>query len=233
VLGDLAGGVLTGNATGVSACGLSELGGTPFDRLPLGAHRQGGHPSSLQGQYPPVADHLPCDGEGVVGRQLARGMLQHDRAQIAPIEHGVVFGELRLDAILDRASGCRALGCADQPYGLVWAEPVLAAGLCPHSLQVRACGQLLGAAVLEREVAQLAAFGCAAVAGMETLGRPCDLSGAPGEHLAQLAGNFLDLEVSAVLAGALLDRVPLVDQLVGERGAIERPQLPCTAEDWP
>ena len=89
---------------------------------------------------------------------------------------------------------------------------MIASGLCPHSLQVRACGQLLGPAVLEREVAQLAALGCPAVAGTEALRRACDLTGATGERLAQLAGDTRDLEVPAILAGALLDRVSLAHE---------------------
>ena len=91
----------------------------------------------------------------------------------------------------------------------------------------------LGSAVLEREVAQLPALGRAAVAGTEALRRPGDLTGAPGERLAQLPGNTRELEVPAVLARALLDRVPLPHELLGERGAVERPELPRAAEDRP
>ena len=145
----------------------------------------------------------------------------------------MLLGQLRLDTILDLALGLRALGCADQSHRLIGAESVIAGGLCPHSLQVRACGQLLGPAVLEREVAKLATFGSAAVAGTEALRRPGDLTGAPGERLAKLSGDAGDLEVPAILARAMFDRVSLAHELVGERGAVERAELPCAAEDRP
>jgi hypothetical protein len=145
----------------------------------------------------------------------------------------VLLSQLRLDAILDRTGGCRALGCADQPHGVIRAEPITAAGLGPCLLQVRACGQCLRPAVLEREVAQLAALGCPTVAGTEALRRLGNLPGAPRERLAQLPVNTGDLEVPAVLAGALLDRVPLPHKLLGERRAVERSQLPRGSEDRP
>ena len=50
------------------------------------------------------------------------------------MEHGVLLGQLGLDTILDLALGLWALGCPDQPHGLIGAEPVTAAGLCPCSL---------------------------------------------------------------------------------------------------
>ena len=80
---------------------------------------------------------------------------------------------------------------------------------------------------------QLASFGGAAVAGAEALCRPCDLAGAPGERLAQFAGDTSDLEVPSILAGALLDRVSLSHELVGERGAVERAELPRGAKERP
>ena len=133
-LGCLTGGVLACDVADVSACGLGELCGAALDRLLLGANRQGGHPPALQGQHAPVADHLPRDGERLIRRQLAGGLLQRDRAQVALLEDGVLLGQLRLDTILDRALGCWPLGCADQPHGLIRAESVIAGGLCPHSL---------------------------------------------------------------------------------------------------
>ena len=142
-LGDLTGSVIACDLADVPACGLGELGGAAFDRLLLGTHRQGRHPPALQGQHAPVADHLPRDAERLIRRHLPGGLLQHDRAKVTLLEHGVLLGQLRLDPILDRALGCRTLGCADQPHGLIRPEPVIASGLCPHSLQVRACGQLL------------------------------------------------------------------------------------------
>ena len=107
------------------------------------------------------------------------------------------------------------------------------AGLAPHTLQVAARGQLLRPAVLEREVAQLAALGRAAVARAEPLGGAGDLARAPREGLEQASRHARDLEVLAVLAGAPLDRIALPGQLLGERGAVERAQLPRRAEDRP
>ncbi len=92
----------------VSACGLGELCGAALDRLLLGANREGGHPSALQGQHAPVADHLPRDGERLIRCHLSGGLLQHDRAQVALLEDGVLLGQLRLDTILDRALGLLA-----------------------------------------------------------------------------------------------------------------------------
>jgi hypothetical protein len=128
--------VIACNVADVSACELRELGGAAFDRLLLGADRKGGHPSALQGQHPPVADHRPRDRERLIRRHLPGGLLQHDCAKVAFLEDGVLLGQLRLDPILDRALGRRALGCTDQPNGLIWAESVIASGLGPHSLQV-------------------------------------------------------------------------------------------------
>ena len=133
-LGDLTGSVLACNVADVSARGLGELGGAALDRLLLGTHRQGGHPPALKGQHAPVADHLLRDGERLVRCHLSGGLLEHDCAQVALLEDGVLLGQLRLDTILDRALGRWALGCADQPHRLIRAESVIAGGLCPHSL---------------------------------------------------------------------------------------------------
>jgi len=133
-LRDLTGGVLACNVADVSARGLGELCGAAFDCLLLGAYRQGGHPPSLQRQDAPVADHLPGDGERLIRCHFSGGLLQGDRAQVALLEDGVLFGQLRLDLILDRALGLWPLGCTDQPDRLIRAESVIAGGLCPHSL---------------------------------------------------------------------------------------------------
>ena len=103
-LGDLTGSVIACDLADVPACGLGELGGAAFDRLLLRTDRQGRHPSALQSQHPPVTDHLPGDPERLIRRHLPGGLLQHDRAQVALLEHGVLLGQLRLDAILDRAT---------------------------------------------------------------------------------------------------------------------------------
>jgi hypothetical protein len=45
----------------ISSGGLGECRGSPFDRLLLRTHRERRHPSALQREHAPVADHLACD----------------------------------------------------------------------------------------------------------------------------------------------------------------------------
>jgi hypothetical protein len=194
-LGRLAGGVAARGLPDVPAGGPGELGRAAFDRLLLRADREGRHPLALQGQYPSVADHLAGDAERLIRRHLSGGLLQRDRAQVALLEDGVLFGQLRLDAVLDRTGGRGALRCVDEPHGLLGAERVGVPGLCPHPLQVRTRRRLLGPAVLQREAAKLAAFRRAATAGTEALRRPGDLAGAAGERFAQPLGNAGDLDM--------------------------------------
>ena len=47
---------------------------------------------------------------------------------------------------------------------------------CPHALQIAAGRQILGPAVLERDIADLSAFGRAAMLGTEPLGCMRDLT---------------------------------------------------------
>ena len=90
----------------VSARWLGELCGAAFDRLLLRAHGQGGHPSALQSQHAPVADHLPRDARAPDRvPSLRRPAPARRRAGRARVEDGVLLGQLRLDAILDRALG--------------------------------------------------------------------------------------------------------------------------------
>ena len=77
----LAGSVIACDPANISTRGLRELNGAAFDRLLLGAHRKGPHPSVLQGEHAPIADHLPRDAERFIGSHLSGGLLQHDRAQ--------------------------------------------------------------------------------------------------------------------------------------------------------
>ncbi len=118
-------------------------------------------------------------------------------------------------------------------HRLVSSEPVTLTRPCPNALEIPAGRELLGAAVLERQVAQLPAFRGAAVLGTEPLRGLCDLTVAPGERIAQLLRDPGDLEVPAVAARALLDRIPLPRQLFGQRGAVKRPHLPRTTEHRP
>ncbi len=105
--------------------------------------------------------------------------------------------------------------------------------LRPHALKIAAGCELLGAAVLERQVAQLPTFGSAAVLGTKALRGLCDLAVAAGERVAEVPGDPGDLEVPAVAAGPQLDRIPLPRQLLRQRGAVERPDLTCTSEHGP
>ena len=74
-----------------------------------------------------------------------------------------------------------------------------APGLGPCLLEVRPGRGLLGASVLERQVAQLPTLRRAAVARTETLGGPGDLAAAPGELLQQRLRYPGQLEVAAIL----------------------------------
>jgi hypothetical protein len=112
----------------------AELFSAAFDCLLLGTHREGRHPSALQGQHAPVADHLPRNAERLIRRHLPGGLLQHDRTEVTFLEHGVLLGQLRLDTILNRAIGYGTFGCADQSHSLIRTEPVTAPGLGPYSL---------------------------------------------------------------------------------------------------
>ncbi|HST54368.1 MAG TPA: hypothetical protein VLJ42_00535 [Solirubrobacteraceae bacterium] len=225
MLGDFACGGGACSLAGVSVGWLGEQLGAAFDRLLLRAHSERGHSPTFQREDSPVADHLPRHGERLIGRHLSRCLLQCDGVQVACVEHGVLLRQTRLDSVLDRPINIRPLGRADQAHGLVGAEAVTPARLAPHTLQVGACGQLLRPAVLEREVAQLPAFRCSAVAGTKPLGRPGDLTRAARELLDQCSWHAGDLEVAAGLAGAPLDLIALAGQLIGERGAVERAQL--------
>ena len=162
----------------VPARWLGEQLSTALDGLLLSAHGEGGHPPAPQGEHPPVTDHLPSDRKRLLRWHLPGCLLQRDCVQITRLEHGVLLGQPRLDAILDGALDPWPLGRSDQTHGLVGPEPVATARLAPHPLQVSAGRQLLGAAVLERQVAQLPALRCPAVAGTETLRGSGDLSAA-------------------------------------------------------
>lgn len=61
----------------------------------------GCHASAFEREYAPVADHIPRDGERLLGCHLACGLFQCDRVQDARLEDGVLLGELRLDAVLE------------------------------------------------------------------------------------------------------------------------------------
>jgi len=127
----------------VSFGGLGECRRSPFDRLLLRTHRQRRHPSALKCEHAPVADHLACDVERFVWRQLAGGLLQRDGVQVAQLEHGMALGEAALDPILGRLGDSPRTLAGEKSQGLVGAELVAAGGLSPHVLQVGAVGELL------------------------------------------------------------------------------------------
>ncbi len=227
---DLARGVGSRRVPDVPSSGSGEAGGASFDRLLLGADRERRHPAAFEGEDSPVADHAVRDLERVLGCQLPGGLLQRDRAQLACLEDGVTFGQPLLDPVLHWPESAGWTIAGEEPQCLVGTEVVSAGGLSPGVLEVRACGELLGAAVLECEVSQLAALGCSAVAGTEPVGGARDLPRAAGERLTQLLGYARDLEVFAVPAGALIDPVALPGEFFCEHGAVERAELPRGAE---
>ena len=158
-------------------------------------------------------------------RQLAGGLLQGDGVQVAQLEDGVTLGETFLDPILHRPNGWPAALACEQSQRLIGTEPIAARGVPPHVLQVGSVGELLRAAVLEREVAQLATLRRTTVASTETVGGSRDLPGAPRESVAQLLRDTSDLEILAVPAGRLFDRIPLCGEFLSERGAVEGADL--------
>jgi hypothetical protein len=114
---------------------------------------------------------------------LPSGLLQRDRAQLACLEDGVTFGQPLVDPVLHWSESTGWTIAGEEPQRLVGTEVVSAGGFPPAVLEIRACGELLGATVLEREVSQLTALGCSAVAGAEPVGGPRDLPRAAGERL--------------------------------------------------
>src|SRR5664280_1133812 len=105
-------------------------------------------------------------------------------------------------------------------HRLIRTEPVTLPCPRPHALQVATRCQVLRAAVLERDIADLPTFRRTPMLGAETLRCLCDLAVTVGERVAELGRHARDLEVLAVPTGALLNRIPLPRQLLRERGAV-------------
>ena len=111
------------------------------------------------------------------GWHLPGGLLQRDRAQITRLRRR-------------RAARSASPRCDPRPRRSTWRARMRRSAARPRRARTRggdrsrahtrcrsaAGGQLLGAAVLEREVAQLPALRCPAVAGTETLRCPGDLT---------------------------------------------------------
>ena len=95
-----------------------------------------------------------------------------------------MLGQPPLDPILDTPDDLLRALSREEPQGLIGAKLVAARGLSPDVLKVGAVGELLCAAVLEREVAQLTTLRRTTVASTEPVSRSCDLSGAPGERVS-------------------------------------------------
>ncbi len=87
-----------------------------------------------------------------MGCQLTGGLLQRDCAQLPCLEDGVTLGQPLLDPVLHRPESAGWTIAREELQRLVGTEVVPACGLPPSVLKVRAGGELLGAAVLERKV---------------------------------------------------------------------------------
>ncbi len=72
--------------------------------------------------------------------------------------------------------GSRRLWGADQMHRLIRTEPVTLPRPHPHALQIATRRQLLRAAILKRDIADLTAFRRTTVLGAEPLGCPRDLT---------------------------------------------------------
>ena len=170
-------------------------------------------------------DHLPCDHQRLSGL-ISPAVCSSATVRSAPASKtACLFGQLRFDAILQRLHGRRVHGCADQMHRLISPEPVALTRPRPHPLQIAAGRELLGAAVLERQIAQLPAFGGAAVLGTETLRGLCDLAVAP-ENASRSPPGRPRSRSTGRPARPLLDRIALPRQLLRQRGAVKRPHLP-------
>jgi hypothetical protein len=205
-LGDLARGVGSGGVTHIPPGRLGERGDPSLDRLLLGANRECGHPSALQAEDPPVTNHSPRDPKGLIRRHLPGGLLQHDAAQVALVEDGLVLGQALLHPILDRTLGPGALGAGEQLQRLVWPELVSAASLRPDTLQVAPGGEGLGAAVLERQLAQLSTLRHTTMTSTEPLRRPGNCPGRWSEAIGSRA-RVQEMSSVAAAGSGLADRV--------------------------
>ena len=171
----------------------ASCGGAALDRLLAGAHRERRHQPALQGQdaagrrSSPRATASACPGASSpadCSSTTARSSLARTTACCS------VRRSPRRDPRAARSGG-RALRCADQPHGLVRPEPVSARRSRSRLVAGRACGdEHLRLAVLELEVAQLAALGCPAVAAHGSARRRWRPRGcATGERVAAARGG--------------------------------------------
>jgi hypothetical protein len=106
-------------------------------------------------------------------------------------------------------------------------------GLVPGELQVGPRDEYLRLAVLQLQRTQLPALRGAAPLRAEPLGRLGDLTTALGEGVQHAPWDSLDLEIPAALPGAAFDAIAALGELVRERRAVVRAELPRGAEDRP
>ena len=121
----------------------------------------------------------------------------------------------------------------DQVHRLIRSEPVALPCLRPHALQIATGRQVLRAAVLQRDVADLPAFGCTAVLGAETLRGPArSHGGALRTRCAVPPAPRRSRSTCRPCRCPARSDSPL-RQLLRERRAVERADLPQAAEDRP
>ena len=174
-----------------------------------------------------LGDHRVCATASASRGESSPTDCSSSTARSSPgLERRGALGQARFDAILERLLPRRGCGkltrCTASSAPKPCRSPVCDQTRC-RSPRV---DEHLRPAVLELELAQLAALGGAAVLRAEALGGPGDLAVAAGEGVEQPARHPGDLEVAAVFAGALLDRIALRGELVRERRAVERADLP-------
>ena len=166
-------------------------------------------------------------------RELADGLLQQDRPELARLERRGALGQALLDTILKRTLGG---GSTVAPRSLPGCSPAKSkrAAVSFHarcrSARVMSTLALRFSSLSWRSSPRSGARPHFARKRSAALG---DLAAAGGEGVQQAARDAGDLEVAAVLAGAPLDRVAALLELVRERGAVVGAELARGAKDRP
>jgi len=155
------------------------------------------------------------------------------RPQLARRERRRALGQTLLHAIPERPVNLPLPAGAKRPAALTRRHLDARRGLLPRTLQITLGDRCLRLAVLKLQPPQLPALRHPAPLRPETLNGPRDLAAARGERLDQPVRDPGDLEVPAVLPGTPVDRKTALLQLLRERGAVVRAQLPCGVEDRP
>jgi hypothetical protein len=189
--------------------------------------------AAFECEYSSLLDHLPRQRERALWRQLADRLLKRGATQIAQLEHRLVLRQSLFDPILDRPGVPGRWVGGEQSQRLVRTETVAARDLSPRAVEVRPVGERLCSSVLQGEVAKLATLGRTTVPSTKPVRCACDLARAAGERVAQLLRDAGDLEILAVLAGALFDLVAESGELLGEHGAVVGAKLAGSTEHRP